>query len=176
MISRPRWTSRLYADRSPWAGHRRPARPAPPPAGPTVPASSRPSGRISASRGAAVPSGSPMNSAAARCRAPAPGTRRDTGAVQLARAANSAFAHCRAIICRPAAVRWAIARVSRDSRTRRPPGRRCHAGTSCGRRPGTAWPPAGRTAAAGRPRRSRKTSASLPVFRTPARCQPRPGR
>ena len=84
-------------------------------------------------------------------------------------AANSALAHCPAIISRPAALPAAIARLARDSRTRRPSR---YALSRWNIRCSAIAVPLGRQQAGpvrpGTPRRTRKTSASLPVFRMPS--------
>ena len=118
--NRPSWTSRLNADRSPWAS---PSRASPRRASTSWihrSASSSGSGRSWASRGAARRRRCRGTPAAARCRRaardraparppPEPGERAELG-----------VAHWPDSSSRPNAVRVAIARISRERRTRRP--------------------------------------------------------
>ena len=121
MTSRPSATSRLNADRSPWA---RPSRASATRAATSwshSPASSAGAGLVSASRGAAVPSAEPMNSSSSSVPRICAGYGTGTPAVySRASAANSALAHWPAMACRPNALRLATARLTRDSLVRRP--------------------------------------------------------
>jgi hypothetical protein len=121
MTSRPSCTSRLNADRSPWASPSRARSTSACTSWLHSAASSAGPGLVSASRGAAVPSADPMNSSSSSvpriCTGYGTGT---PAAYSRASALNSAPAHCPAIASRPNALRLATARLVRDSRVRRP--------------------------------------------------------